>query len=141
MSATRPASDRELKRGVLEMVLLRVLLDGPTYGYNLVSEIAARSGGELEVREGTLYPLLYRLEEQGLVVTEWNTPDRGNPRKYYRLTPAGRRALDQRVRQWQRFARRVDELIAAPPGDLSDADERPGSVRDPRSSDREEGEP
>jgi PadR family transcriptional regulator PadR len=112
MSAARQSPDRELKRGVLEMVLLRLLLDGPTYGYNLVSEIAARSAGELEVREGTLYPLLYRLEEQGLVRTEWDTPERGNPRKYYRLTAAGRRAFEERAEQWRRFARRIDELIA-----------------------------
>jgi PadR family transcriptional regulator, regulatory protein PadR len=111
MSAARQSPDRELKRGVLEMVLLRLLLDGPTYGYNLVSEIAERSEGELEVKEGTLYPLLYRLEEQGLVRAEWETPERGTPRKVYRITATGRRTFEDRAEQWRRFARRVDALI------------------------------
>jgi len=133
MSAPRQSPERELRRGVLEMVLLRVLLEGPTYGYNLVSEIASRSEGELEVKEGTLYPLLYRLEEQGLVGTEWETPARGNPRKYYRLTAAGHSAFDERARQWRRFARRVDELIAV------EADLVPDSRPDPRP-DLEKGE-
>jgi PadR family transcriptional regulator PadR len=114
MSAARQSADRELKRGVLEMVLLRVLLEGPTYGYNLVSEIAERSEGQLEVKEGTLYPLLYRLEEQGLVRAEWDTPKRGAPRKDYQITAEGRRAFEERTAQWRRFARRVDQLIAIP---------------------------
>ncbi|HVS13573.1 MAG TPA: helix-turn-helix transcriptional regulator [Thermoanaerobaculia bacterium] len=112
MTAARQSPERELRRGVLEMVLLRVLMEGQAYGYNLVSEIAERSEGELEVKEGTLYPLLYRLEEQGLVRAEWDTPERGAPRKYYRITPEGKRAFAERAEQWRRFARRVDALIA-----------------------------
>jgi PadR family transcriptional regulator PadR len=109
-----PAPDRELKRGVLELVILRLLLDGESYGYQLVTEIAERSAGELEIKEGTLYPLLYRLEEQGLVTTGWETPDRGAPRKYYRLTKAGRLAFAERAERWRRFRERIDTLIEPP---------------------------
>jgi PadR family transcriptional regulator PadR len=107
------AADRELKRGVLELVLLRLLQERPGYGYELVTEIARRSEGELEVKEGTLYPLLYRLEEQGLVETVWETPERGAPRKYYRITAAGRRAFEERLLRWRRFRDRIDELLEA----------------------------
>ena len=103
--------ERELRRGVLDLIVLRVLADGPTYGYQLVTEVAERSEGELELHEGTLYPLLYRLEEQGLVRTEWDTPDRGAPRKYYRLTAPGRKRLEELRREWRRFSRRIDALL------------------------------
>ena len=106
--------ERELKRGVLELVLLRLLLDGDSYGYELVTEIARRSDGELEVKEGTLYPLLYRLEELRWVTTDWETRERGTPRKYYRITPAGRAAFSRRVEAWRRFSGRIDALLATP---------------------------
>ena len=67
--------------------------------------------GELELHEGTLYPLLYRLEEQGLVRTEWDTPERGTPRKYYRLTAPGRKRLEEMRLAWRRFSRRIDALL------------------------------
>jgi PadR family transcriptional regulator PadR len=114
VNASPHPSERELKRGVLELVLLRLLHDGPSYGYELVSEIARRSEGELEVKEGTLYPLLYRLEEQGWVTTGWETRDRGTPRKYYRLTPAGRVAFAERAEGWRRFRARIDGLLEMP---------------------------
>jgi PadR family transcriptional regulator PadR len=110
MTPTPPA-DRELKRGVLELVLLRLLQDRPAYGYELVSEIARRTEGELEIKEGTLYPLLYRLEEQGLVATGWETPERGAPRKYYRITDAGLQEFAERAERWRRFRDRVDAVI------------------------------
>jgi PadR family transcriptional regulator, regulatory protein PadR len=110
MTPTPPA-DRELKRGVLELVLLRLLQDRPAYGYELVSEIARRTEGELEIKEGTLYPLLYRLEEQGLVATGWETPERGAPRKYYRITEAGLHDFAERTQRWRRFRDRVDTVL------------------------------
>jgi len=116
----RPSLDRELKRGVTEMVLLRLLAEGPSYGYQLVGEVAERSGGGLELASGTLYPLLYRLEEQGWVETEWEDAERGARRKYYRLTAAGAERLEELAVAWRRFSAQIDALLA----DLEEGDER-----------------
>ena len=98
---------RELRRGTLDLVLLRLLADEPTYGYELLSRLRRRSGGDFRVKEGTLYPVLYRLEDAGLIVPEWTRPEavspagrgtgRGVPRKVYRLTEAGIERLAQLV--------------------------------------------
>lgn len=103
--------DRELKRGTIEMVILTLLAEREMYGYELVSELEERSAGRLEVKDGTLYPVLYRLEEAGRVETRWETPDRGVPRKYYRLTAEGRAALERLVADWEAFAAGVDAVL------------------------------
>jgi len=103
--------DRELKRGTLEMVLLRLLCGGQKYGYELVSTLE-REGGELfQVKEGTLYPVLYRLEDAGWVETRWETLERGVPRKYYRLTSAGEEQLARLVGEWREFSATVERLL------------------------------
>lgn len=108
--------DRELKRGTLEMVLLRLLSERPMYGYELTSELRTRSAGLFELKEGTLYPVLYRLEERGQVTTEWQTPDRGVPRKYYVITAGGRAELERQLEQWRNFVVAVGHLIGAERG-------------------------
>ena len=77
---------RELKRGSLELIVLHLLDGGEAYGYEIVSKLTAETNGALEVTDGTLYPVLYRLERAGFVSVRWETPERGVPRKYYRLT-------------------------------------------------------
>ncbi len=104
---------RELKRGTLEMVLLRILADGPTYGYQLVSQLAERSDGLFGLKEGTLYPVLYRLDDTGMIEPEWRNPERGVPRKYYRLTPAGRERLADLETRWRQFAGAVDSILTS----------------------------
>jgi PadR family transcriptional regulator, regulatory protein PadR len=103
--------DRELKRGTLEMVLLHLLSDRPMYGYEITSELRERSAGLFELKEGTLYPVLYRLEAAGQVSTEWQTPERGVPRKYYGITEAGRGEMQRQLEQWRRFVTGVSSLI------------------------------
>lgn len=112
---------RELKRGTLEMLLLHLLNEEPTYGYELVSRLNRRSGGRFETKEGTLYPVLYRLEEAGLVVPEWDPPARGVPRKVYRLTEAGRQKVGELTAAWQRFAAAVDAVLAGPDPDKEES--------------------
>ncbi len=109
---------RELRRGTLDLVLLRLLADEPTYGYELLSRLRRRSGGDFRVKEGTLYPVLYRLEDAGLIVPEWTEPatpggaaGRGVPRKVYRLTDAGFGRLAELVDAWQSFAASVDAVL------------------------------
>lgn len=108
--------ERELKRGTIEMLLLHLLGDRKMYGYELVSELQTRSGGRLEWSDGTLYPVLYRLEAAGHVEPEWVTPDRGVPRKYYRSTAAGRAELERLVTEWKRFTEGVDAVLGRKDG-------------------------
>ena len=102
---------RELKKGSLELVVLSRLARGEAYGYEIVSELAERSGGVFEITDGTLYPVLYRLERSGFVAIRWETPERGVPRKYYQLTPAGRDELIALTDEWTRYVRAVQKLL------------------------------
>ena len=77
---------RELRRGSLELVVLHLLSLGEAYGYEIVTALAERTDGALEITDGTLYPVLYRLDRGGYVAVRWETPQRCVPRKYYRLT-------------------------------------------------------
>jgi PadR family transcriptional regulator PadR len=102
---------RELKRGTIEMVLLTLLADRERYGYEIVSAIDERSGGRLVVQDGTLYPVLYRLEEAGFVTPRWETQERGVPRKYYRITDEGKGEVRRLETEWREFAAAVDAIL------------------------------
>ena len=117
--ASRRGIEREFKRGSLELVVLHLLNGREAYGYEIVAELTSRTNGSLEVTDGTLYPVLYRLERAGLVAVRWETPVRGVPRKYYRLTDEGRRELTTLRREWMSFARAMGELL----GREGDADD------------------
>lgn len=103
--------DRELKRGTLEMILLKLLSERQMYGYELVSTLEERARGALPIKEGTLYPVLYRLENSGFIEARWETLERGVPRKYYRLTSAGKGELERLIAEWREFAATVNQLL------------------------------
>ncbi len=105
------AIERELKRGTLEMILLKLLSERQMYGYELVSTLEQRGGGQFQLKEGTLYPVLYRLENDGLVETRWETAERSVPRKYYRLSKKGAAELDKLVNDWRDFTAIVNQLL------------------------------
>jgi PadR family transcriptional regulator PadR len=107
----RRSIGRELKRGSLELIVLHLLAGGEAYGYEIVSKLTAESEGELEVTDGTLYPVLYRLERGGFVSVRWETQERGVPRKYYQLTGIGRDELAQLTREWTTFASAMGKLL------------------------------
>jgi PadR family transcriptional regulator PadR len=107
----RRSIERELKRGSIELIVLHLLSFGEAYGYEIVTKLTDRTTGELEVTDGTLYPVLYRLERAGFVDVRWETPERGVPRKYYRLTRAGRTELAQLTRDWTTFASAMARLL------------------------------
>ncbi len=89
----------QLFKGVAELGLLRILRGGPEYGLRILDRL--RSDAGLEVAEGTLYPLLYRLEKNGLIVAEWRLlDDVAHPRKYYVLTEAGAVELKKQTDEW-----------------------------------------
>ena len=103
--------ERELKRGSLELIVLHLLSSGEAYGYEIVSKLTAETNGALEVTDGTLYPVLYRLERAGSVTVRWETPERGVPRKYYRLTDAGRQELARLTHEWTAFSKAMSKLL------------------------------
>ena len=107
----RRSIERELKRGSLELIVLHLLAPGEAYGYEIASKLAAQTNGALAVTDGTLYPVLYRLERAGYVAVRWETPERGVPRKYYRLTEAGRDELSRLRGEWNAFATAMARLL------------------------------
>jgi PadR family transcriptional regulator, regulatory protein PadR len=120
--APRPVEDddrrgitRELKRGSLELIVLHLLSHREAYGYEIVTALTARSNGSLEVTDGTLYPVLYRLERAGFVAVRWETPQRGVPRKYYRLTKSGQAELARLRHEWNAFASAMASLLRQEP--------------------------
>jgi PadR family transcriptional regulator PadR len=98
----------QTRRGVLELCLLMLLRSQPRYGYELLSALARWPA--LEVPEGTLYPLLRRLERGGLLQSSWKESFAGPPRKYYSLTKDGRRQMDRKSTQWDAIALSVADL-------------------------------
>lgn len=102
---------RELKRGTLEMILLKLLSQRPMYGYELIAALERRGGEPFQLKEGTLYPVLYRLEDAGMVDARWETLERGVPRKYYYLTETGVRELQVLIDQWRVFSSAVNHLL------------------------------
>src|SRR4051812_29233450 len=97
----------ELRRGVVVLAALSQL-GTPRYGYELRQALAERG---MEIEEGTLYPLLRRLETQGVLTSEWRT-DQGAPRRYYVLSPAGRRLLKELTEVWQSLNDSMERLLA-----------------------------
>ena len=109
----RRGIERELKRGSLELIVLHLLAPGEAYGYEIVAKLTAQTNGALEVTDGTLYPVLYRLERAGYVAVRWETPARGVPRKYYWLTDSGREELERLRKEWRAFATAMANLLDA----------------------------
>ncbi len=98
-------------RGVLDLCLLAVIDDEPAYGYEMTRRLRQR--GLATVGEGSIYPLLARLEREGLVATYRAASDGGPPRKYYRTSPLGRRELAEGARAWRELRAGVDSLLSA----------------------------
>jgi len=103
--------NKELKRGTLEMILLRLISERQMYGYELASTLEKKGGSLFRIKEGTLYPILYRLEKAGYIESRWETLERGVPRKYYRLTEAGTNYMQARLAEWKEFIAAIDRLL------------------------------
>jgi PadR family transcriptional regulator PadR len=99
-----------LIRGHLEGLLLAVLLDDPGHGYELGQRLALRSGGELGVPEGSLYPALQRLERLGCVRSSWSSVE-GRRRRVYEVTATGRRQATEAARDWITFSSAVGRVL------------------------------
>jgi PadR family transcriptional regulator PadR len=92
---------KQTLNGNVETIILAILEAGPSYGYALVKELDKRSEGILKLGEGTIYPVLYRMEEKKIVSARWRLAENGRERKYYRLNAKGRKALAANCRQWE----------------------------------------
>lgn len=101
------AMNVQLKKGVMEIVVLSMLRRKEYYGYELVTDISRY----IEMSEGTIYPLLSRFKKDGLVETYLAESHNGPPRKYYRITPAGRDEYEESVREWNQFTKAVNQLL------------------------------
>jgi PadR family transcriptional regulator PadR len=112
-TAERDASEKwevQLRKGCLELAILASLWGGRLYGLEILRRL--ESGSDLVVSEGTVYPLLSRLKSLALVDSEWVESGGGHPRKYYRLTAAGRQRALEMTRVWQEFSSSLSKLLA-----------------------------
>ena len=103
----------ELKKGSVQLCLLALLAGEQKYGFQIVKELRELSDGFFDLKEGTLYPALRRLEERGFVESHWVEPESGVPRKYYRITEKGRRALREAIDVWDRLAAGTRRVLEA----------------------------
>jgi PadR family transcriptional regulator PadR len=105
----------ETLKGHLDGILLAVVEREPRHGYAIMEALRQRSGGQIDLPNGTVYPALHRLERAGLIQATWSTAG-GRRRRVYRLTSAGRRALDDERSTWRDFSAAVNALLRpAPP--------------------------
>lgn len=112
---------KELLKGAADTLVLSAFADGEKYGYQVVKELEQRSEGFFRLKEGTLYPILHRLEKQGLLLARWQVMPNGSERRYYALTAKGRRALASKLDEWQTFAHAVGRVTGGLTVDWSEA--------------------
>ncbi len=103
---------REPFAGHLDLLLLAALHAEPKHGYAVIEHVRRTSGGRFDYPEGTVYPALHRLEADGLLKSRWSEVD-GRRRRVYELTASGKKALDGRRREWERFSQSVGAVLGA----------------------------
>ena len=105
--------DRELKKGSAELLVLSLVEHRPRHGYEISQVIEERSEGAVRFRVASLYPLLYRLEKRGWIAGRWVEKAGQRRRRYYRITPSGRKVLAQQRSGWERFVAAVNRIAEA----------------------------
>ena len=101
----------DLLQGTLELLVLRLLRSGNFNGWDLMQRMHLVSGEVLSVTPGALYPALHRLEERGLISAEWGPSENNRKAKFYQLTTAGRKQLDNERKEWERFSAAVALIL------------------------------
>jgi PadR family transcriptional regulator, regulatory protein PadR len=102
----------DLVQGTLDLLLLKILALEPLHGWAVSQRLKQISDDELQVSDGSLYPALHKLELAGWITAEWKTSELGRRAKFYSLTRAGRRFLDQETAQWQRLTSAISRVLA-----------------------------
>jgi transcriptional regulator len=108
----------ELLQGTLDLLILKAISLGPLHGYGVLARIQQVSRDTLQVQQGSLYPALYRLEHQGLIASEWGASENNRRAKFYKLTTAGRRRLQEELAYWKRLSSAIGLVLAAEPNDV-----------------------
>lgn len=104
--------EQQMKKGVFEMLVLKLLEKEEKYGYQIISELRNKSNGIFTLKEGTLYPILYRMEDDGLVISRWSEPKgKEVSRKYYAITDSGEQVLLEMIELWTAFTRNVNLIL------------------------------
>jgi transcriptional regulator len=109
------ADPAQLLPGTLDLLILKAVSLGPLHGYGILLRIAQISRGGLLVEQGALYPALFRLVRQGLLKAHWGTSENNRKAKFYDLTVAGRRRLQEETESWKRLAAAIGFALAAQP--------------------------
>ena len=108
----------ELLQGTLDMLILKAVSLGPLHGYGVLLRIQQISKQRLEIQQGSLYPALYRLEDQGWISSVWGESENKRKAKYYSLTPAGKRRLRAETENWNRMADVIAGILSTTPGEV-----------------------
>lgn len=109
-----PAPEKpELQPGTLDLLILKILTLGPRHGYAISQRLQQISSDALQVRHGSLYPALYRLERRGWIKAEWGQTDSGREARFYRPTAAGRRQLEDERVAWERMTEAIRLVLTA----------------------------
>ncbi len=103
----------DLLQGTLDLLILKTLALEPMHGWGISQRIQQTSQGVLNVNQGSLYPALYRLEEQGWIKSSWDVSDNNRQAKYYELTRTGRKQLDEETRNWERLSTAIAQVLEA----------------------------
>lgn len=106
--------NRELLKGSTSLIVLQMLQERDMYGYELVKELDKRSDHHLQVKEGTLYPALHKLENQEYIECYWQEQEKGPARKYYRITDAGKEMLEEKTQEWNHFVKVMNKVMRRP---------------------------
>jgi len=105
------AKPTDLIQGTLDMLILKTLALGPMHGWGISQRIQQVSGDVLVINQGSLYPALYRLEQQGLIKSEWGSSDNNRQAKFYELTRTGKKQLIEETENWERLSAAVDRIL------------------------------
>lgn len=106
-----PTTKAELLQGTLDLLILKSLVPGSLHGYAIAQQIQQRSDDVLVVEEGSLYPALYRMEEKGWIAAEWGKSENNRRAKFYSLTRAGRKQLEEEMAIWARICRAITLVL------------------------------
>ena len=113
------ADKSDLPQGTLDLLILTILANEPQHGYAIAQRLRQMSREVIQVRQGSLYPALHRLEHRGLLAPEWRPSETGRDAKYYRLTRAGRAQLDTERDSWRRLTRAIGVVLRSAEGGAS----------------------
>ncbi len=108
--------ERQMKKGVLDLLVLKLLEEEPKYGYQLIQELKERSEETFLLKDGTLYPVLYRLEDEKFIESRWSSAEgKQVSRKYYEITEQGKKGLSEIYQTWKQISHGIERIMQSEP--------------------------